>query len=103
MATLDKNTIKYLADLSRIAVTPGEEESLLKDLKKILAYIEQLDEVDTAEIAPCTYVTKALSQTPLREDVVEVTLTRDVFLKGAPLQISGMVRVPPVLKSESEK
>lgn len=100
MAELDKNTIKYLADLSRIEVTPEEEDSLLKDLKKILVYVEQLNEVDTSQVAPCTYVTKSLTQTPLREDAVQAHLARDVFLKGAPSQISGMVRVPPVLKNE---
>jgi aspartyl-tRNA(Asn)/glutamyl-tRNA(Gln) amidotransferase subunit C len=101
MTQLDENTVKKLAGLSRIAVTPEEEVSLLKDLKKILGYIEQLDEVDTSNIQPCTYVTKLLSQSPLREDVVEPTLTRDAFMKGAPSQISGMIRVPPVLKPES--
>ena len=100
MATLDKNTVKYLADLSRIAVSSAEEDSLLKDLKKILSYVEQLNEVDTANIQPCTYVTKALTQTPLREDVCETTLTREQFLKGAPQQIGGMLRVPQVIKSE---
>lgn len=100
MTTLDKSTVKYLAELSRIAVSPDEEEALLKDLKKILGYIEQLNEVDTSSIEPCTYVTKALSQTPLAEDIVQETLPRETFLKGAPQQIGGMVRVPPVLKQE---
>ena len=103
MATLDKNTVKYLADLSRIAVSSEEEDALLKDLKKILLYIEQLNEVDTSNVQPCTYVTKALTQTPLRDDVVEQTLTREQFLKGAPQQIGGMLRVPEVIKQESNK
>lgn len=102
MAELDKNTIKYLADLSRIEVTSEEEDSLLKDLKKILGYVEQLNEVDTSQVAPCTYVTKALTETPLREDLPQPSLTREIFLKGAPQQISGMVRVPPVLKNEQQ-
>ncbi len=100
MATLDKNTVKYLADLSRIAVSPEEEVSLLADLKKILNHIEQLNELDTSEVEPCTYVNKSLTETPLREDIAEETLTREQFLKGAPDQIGGMLRVPPVLKQE---
>lgn len=98
--SLDKNTVKYLAELSRIAVSEDEEASLLKDLNKIVSYIEQLNEVDTSDVQPCTYVTSSLSQTPLREDTVIPTLTREQFLKGTPKQISGMVWVPPVLKSE---
>lgn len=98
--SLNKNTVKYLADLSRIAVSEDEEASLLQDLNKIVAYIEQLNEVDTTHVEPCTYVTSMLSQTPLRDDVVVPTLSREQFLKGTPKQISGMVWVPPVLKQE---
>lgn len=101
MAQLDKKMIKYLAELSRIAVNEEEEDSLLKDLKKIITYVEQLNEVDTAQVAPCTYVTQCVDKTPLRNDTVETTLTREQFLKGAPQQIAGMVRVPPVMKQES--
>ena len=100
MQTLDKETVKYLAGLSRIDVSSHEEESLLKDLQKILNYIEQLNEVDTSNVQPCTYVTKTLKQTPLRADVVVPTLTREQFLKEAPDKISGMVRVPPVMRPE---
>lgn len=101
MAQLDKKMIKYLAELSRIAVNEEEEDSLLKDLKKIISYVEQLNEVDTTHVAPCTYVTQCVDKTPLRNDAVETTLTREQFLKGAPQQIAGMVRVPPVMKQES--
>jgi aspartyl-tRNA(Asn)/glutamyl-tRNA(Gln) amidotransferase subunit C len=100
MAELNQEIIKYLAELSRIAVSPDEEESLLKDLKKILHYVEQLNEVDTSGLKPCTYVTLNASQTPLRDDLVVPTLSREQFLKGAPEQIAGMVRVPPVIKQE---
>lgn len=101
MTQLDQKTIQYLANLSRIAVSESEEESLLKDLKKIIAHAEQLNEVDTSAVAPCTYVIESAYQTPLREDRIEPTLTREIFLKGTPQQIGGMVRVPPVMKQES--
>jgi aspartyl-tRNA(Asn)/glutamyl-tRNA(Gln) amidotransferase subunit C len=100
MANVDEEMIKYLAELSRIAVSGDEKEALLKDLRKILKYVEQLNEVDTANVAPCTYVTQALKETPLRDDVPMNSLTRDAFLKDAPLFIAGMVRVPPVLKQD---
>lgn len=52
MSALDKKTIKYLADLSRIEVKEKEEEKLLKDLREILDYFEQLKEIDTENIEP---------------------------------------------------
>lgn len=100
MANLDKETVKYLAELARIAVSKDEEESLLKDLKKILKYVEMLDEIDTSKVRPCTYVTQCLTETPLRQDKPENTLTREQFMKDAPLHVGGMIRVPPVIKQD---
>lgn len=101
MAELDKNMVQYLAKLSRIAVSEQEENALLQDLAKIVSYVEQLNEVDTQAIAPCNYVTETLTKTPLRNDDVHNTLTRQDLAELAPSQIGGMIRVPPVMKQEA--
>lgn len=98
MALLNKQTIKMLTSLSRISCTDEEQEALLADLQKILAYIDQLNEVDTENTPPCNQVIANMSNV-MREDAVGETLPRDVFLANAPAQIGGMIRVPPVLKS----
>lgn len=100
MAELKKETVHYLADLARIAVVEGEEEALLADLKKILAYIDLLEEVDTSNVSPCCYVTQSLTKTPLRKDEVEPSLERSVFLKITPQNTAGMLRVPTVMKQQ---
>lgn len=98
MTQIDKKTVHYLAKLCRIACTEEQEEALLQDMQKILGYVEQLNEVNTDNLDPCNFVTTNLSQTPLRDDIVGKTLSRDEFLKNAPAHIGGMIRVPPVLK-----
>lgn len=98
MANLDQQTIQYLIQLSRIECTEEEQASLLKDLENILAYIEQLQELDTENVAPCSYVLESIGNV-FREDQVGETMPRDVFLANAPSQVGGMIRVPPVLKS----
>lgn len=100
MATINKDTVQYLAKLSRIAVSEEEEEALVRDLEKIVQYVDELREVDTTNTAPCTYVAKSVDKTPLRKDEVERTLTSDDFFKCTPQQTARMVRVPPVLKGE---
>jgi aspartyl-tRNA(Asn)/glutamyl-tRNA(Gln) amidotransferase subunit C len=100
VVNLDKKTVHYLAQLSRIRLSDKDEESLLQDLEKIVYYFEQLQEVDTKEVLPCKYVTEELWQTPLREDTVQNTLTQKEFLKISPQSIAGLVQVPPVLKEE---
>lgn len=97
MAKLDKETIKQLSQLCRIDCTEEEQESILKDLQGILAYIEQLQEIDTNEVQPCNQVLDDMYNV-MREDEIGEVLKREVFLANAPSHIAGMIRVPRVIK-----
>ncbi len=97
MAQLNKQTIKYLTQLSRIDCTEEEQEALLHDLENILNYIAQLSEVDTANTPPCNHVLEDIVNVT-REDRIGDTMPREVFLANAPSQTGGMIRVPPVFK-----
>jgi len=96
MAKLDKETIQQLTGLCRIDCTEEEQEAILVDLGKILAYIEQLQEVDTENVTPCNHILEEMANV-FREDVVSGVLDREKFLANAPSHIGGMVRVPPVI------
>jgi aspartyl-tRNA(Asn)/glutamyl-tRNA(Gln) amidotransferase subunit C len=98
MANLDKKTIRSLIQLSRIDCSEEEQEALLKDLAKILAYIDQLNEIDTDNVAVCNHVLEGVANV-MRDDEIGSTMPRDVFLANAPSQVGGMIRVPPILKS----
>jgi aspartyl-tRNA(Asn)/glutamyl-tRNA(Gln) amidotransferase subunit C len=98
MALLDKKTVDKLTQLSRIRCTEPEKEALLKDLKKILNYMEQLKEIDTENVPPCSHVLEDMVNVT-REDIVGPTMPRDTFLANAPSHIGGMIRVPPVIKN----
>jgi aspartyl-tRNA(Asn)/glutamyl-tRNA(Gln) amidotransferase subunit C len=97
MAQLDKNTIRTLTELSRIDCSEEEQEALLSDLKKILSYVDQLQEIETTNVEPCNHVLEAIVNV-MREDTIGETLPREVFLDNAPSHTGGMIRVPPVLK-----
>lgn len=99
MANLDKETIKKLTQLCRIDCTEEEQESLLKDLKQILEYIEQLQQIDTENVPPCNHVLEGMANI-MREDEVGAVLDREAFLANAPSHIGGMIRVPPVIKQQ---
>lgn len=98
MSKLSKQTIKNLIKLSRIDCTEEEQESLLNDLGKILAYIELLQDIDTNNIPPCNQVIEEMSNVS-REDAIGDTMPRETFLANAPSQVGGLVRIPPVMKS----
>jgi len=98
MSKLTKETIKKLTQLSRIACTEEEQESLLRDLEKVLVYFEQLNEIDTENVEPCNHVIPDIVNV-MREDEVGPTLPQEEFFRNAPAKpFDGMIRVPPVLK-----
>jgi aspartyl-tRNA(Asn)/glutamyl-tRNA(Gln) amidotransferase subunit C len=99
MATLNKETIQQLTRLCRIDCTPEEQEHLLTDLKKILDYIEQLNEIDTKDVPPCSYVLEDHFN-GVREDEIGTVLDRETFLANAPSHVAGLVRVPTVIKQQ---
>lgn len=99
MADLDKETIKKLTQLSRIGCPDEEQEAILHDLKNILAYIEQLQELDTEDVPPCNNVIANMKNV-MRKDVPNNSLPRKEFLENSPEQIGGMIRVPEVIKKK---
>lgn len=99
MSKLSKDELQSIKKLCRIEVSGEEEETLLTNLGKILEFVKTLEEVDTEGVEPCYHVipnTKA----PLREDVPQRLIPRDVFLKGAPEHVGGMIKVPKVIKDQ---
>ena len=100
MAKLDQETIKQLSRLCRIDCTEDEQKSLLEDLRKILDYIEQLQQIDTENVPPCNHILESMANV-MREDVVGELLNREDFLANAPSHVGGMIRVPPVIKRET--
>ena len=100
MATFDKETIQNLILLSRIECTDEQKEALLNDLKKIIAYFEQLNEINTDDVPACDHVLADIYNV-MREDVVGPSMPRELFLSNAPAHIGGMIKVPTVIKTSS--
>lgn len=100
MVKVTKENLQHLAKLCRIGCDPAKQDKLLRDFSEIVAYVEKLAEVDTSNVEPCNYVTEGLTATPLREDIPQKPLERDVFLRGAPSSIAGLVRVPSIISSK---
>lgn len=97
MADLNPEFIKHLTSLCRIRCSDEEEAELLKDLKKILAYFEQLQEIDTEGVPPCNQVLDDISNV-MRDDEVSEIMPREVFLSNTPSHMGGMIKIPPVIK-----
>ncbi len=93
---LDKQTVAGIARLARIRLEESELEPLAADLSHIIAWVEQLGEVDTGDVAPMSSV--AAMQLPMREDAVTDGDCRDAILKNAPQGTRGFFAVPKVVE-----
>lgn len=93
---LDKDTVQRIARLARIKVPETELESLAGELDNILGWIEQLNEVDTADVAPMTSVVEM--DLPRRDDLVTDGGYPEKVLANAPNADRGYFTVPKVVE-----
>ncbi|MDR0397980.1 MAG: Asp-tRNA(Asn)/Glu-tRNA(Gln) amidotransferase subunit GatC [Candidatus Nomurabacteria bacterium] len=96
MAKITKDEIIHLADLANLTLSEAEIEQLGGDLNNIVAYIEQLSELDTSGVQP-TYMTVDLENVTRADEIIDYGLGREELLKLAPEQAGGQIKVPKVL------
>ena len=84
--------MKYLEILSQISLTEEEKQETAGELKKILAYMEKLEELDTDGVEPMSHVFPV--QNVFREDIVEREDQREALLENAPQKKEGQYLVP---------
>ena len=87
--------VRHLAELSQIRLDKTELTSLASDIDRIVGYIDQLDELDTAGVEP-TFQLTGLDNV-WRADEVKPQLERQELLQLAPDSEDGQVKVPKVL------
>jgi len=94
--SLNKEEIKHIAELSRLKLTPEEEEKFGSELAVILKYIEKLKKVKTDNVEPTAQVS-GLSDV-LRSDEVRSWPSDEVAaaLSQGELE-NGQVKVKRVL------
>lgn len=98
--SLDHATVRRIASLARIRVEDHEVEPLCQELNGILGWIEQLNEVDVADVAPLTGATGGAGHNamPMRADVVTDGGYPDKVLSNAPERIGDFYVVPKVVE-----
>jgi aspartyl-tRNA(Asn)/glutamyl-tRNA(Gln) amidotransferase subunit C len=93
---VDKDTVKRVARLARIAVSDAEAEALKGDLNTILGFVEQLNEVDVTGVEPMTAVVAMKMKT--RPDVVTEGAAADAVTANAPARAEHFFTVPKVVE-----
>jgi aspartyl-tRNA(Asn)/glutamyl-tRNA(Gln) amidotransferase subunit C len=94
--SVDTATVRKIAHLARIAVKDDEVEHLKGEINSILAFVEQLLEVDVTGVEPMTSVMPMTMRE--RPDVVTDGDIADDILRNAPAASDHYFVVPKVVE-----
>ena len=96
---LTEEQVRYVADLANLRLTEEETQRMSHDLGEILTYVEELNELDTTNVAPMAQVLfDADEVATLREDRPRNTLSNAEALANASLSGAGYYKVPKVIE-----
>jgi aspartyl-tRNA(Asn)/glutamyl-tRNA(Gln) amidotransferase subunit C len=93
---VDSETVRRVAHLARMAVAEDEIEGLGRELNAMLAFVEQLADIDVTGVEPMTSVTPMAMK--MREDEVTDGDIADAVIANAPEREDHFFVVPKVVE-----
>lgn len=93
---IDKETVKYAANLARMELQQKELEKLAGQLHSILDFIDKLKKVDIKNISPTSHILPL--NNVLREDELRKSLPLEKTLKNSPQREGNFFSVPKVIE-----
>jgi aspartyl-tRNA(Asn)/glutamyl-tRNA(Gln) amidotransferase subunit C len=87
--------VEHVAALAKLSFSAQEKERLTIELNEILAYMEQLNSLDTSTVEPLSHVI-SLSNV-FREDILTSCLSQEEALRNAPSRTDKFFKVPKVI------
>jgi aspartyl-tRNA(Asn)/glutamyl-tRNA(Gln) amidotransferase subunit C len=92
---VSKQTIEYVAHLSRINLTPEELEKFSGQLAQIITFIDTLKQLDVEQVSPTSHILPL--QNVLRQDIPRQSLPVAQVLADAPSQQDNLFAVPKII------
>jgi aspartyl-tRNA(Asn)/glutamyl-tRNA(Gln) amidotransferase subunit C len=94
--SLKTEDVKNIAHLARLEIDDADIDAYARDLSNILDLVDQMNQVDTDNVAPMAHPMDASQR--LRPDEVSETNQREHFQAIAPDVEAGLYRVPKVIE-----
>jgi aspartyl-tRNA(Asn)/glutamyl-tRNA(Gln) amidotransferase subunit C len=88
--------VRYVAHLARLHLTDQEVDTFQGQLDDILAYVNQLKELDVEGIEPTAHAIPV--QNVLRDDEVRQSLDHEVVMGNAPAVFGDEFKVPKIVE-----
>ncbi len=92
---IDEDLVRRLEELAALHLADDERALVCGRLARVVAYVEQLSQLDTTGREPCAHVADLAA--PRRPDEPRPSLPPQDALGLAPLAEAGFFRVPPAL------
>ena len=101
---INESEVEKIAELAHLEITDEERRSLAVQLSAVVAYVEQLNELDTSSVEPSAGGLTAEGERTRsdREDATRPSLGQQLALEQAPDPAHGHFRVPKVLAGSHE-
>ena len=93
---INKDEVRRVALLARLALTPEEETDLVMHFDKVLTYMEKLNELHAEGVEPTAHAVEVPA--PLREDRVTNQPDTDALLQNAPVREADFFKVPKIIE-----
>ena len=93
---MDEKNVEQIAHLARLDINKKDIPEYVTNLGNILALVEQMNAVNTDDVAPMAHPTDAVQR--LRDDVVTAENQREHFQEIAPQVEDGLYLVPQVIE-----
>ncbi|MBF2079535.1 MAG: Asp-tRNA(Asn)/Glu-tRNA(Gln) amidotransferase subunit GatC [Synechococcales cyanobacterium T60_A2020_003] len=95
---IDRDQVRKVAHLARLALTPEEETQFTSQLSDILDYFQQLSELDTENVPPTARAIDVSNVT--RPDQLKPWGDRESILDCAPDREDEFFKVPQIMGGE---
>jgi len=96
---INRDTVKYTANLARIELSDKELDHFTDQLGRILAYVDKLNTLDVAKHEPTSHVLEM--KNIYREDIVKKSLPAPEVIKNAPDRENNLFKVPKIIDTEA--
>ncbi len=93
---ITEKDIEHIASLAHLEFDADSKKALTGHLKKILSYVEKLNELDTTEIEPTSHVLPV--QNVFKEDLTRKVFKEIDILQNAPRVDKGHYQVPKIIE-----
>ena len=93
---IDREVVLHVAKLASLSLSEAEADRFAGELARVVAYVEQLDAIDTSDVPPTAHV--QVERIPLRADELTPCLSHEDALSQAPRVEAGGFAVPAFLE-----